>query len=101
MKLQRTKLQLDKRLPRSAIELIRVLGFRPTNERRRMQRDGFWLRNGHQLHAILWECNQLYRSKMKRLHPDRGGDPEDCVRLGIIWRRLRRIFQRNGITLEQ
>ena len=38
---------------------------------------------------------------MKRLPPDRGGDPEDCVRLGIIWRRLRRIFQRNGITLEQ
>ena len=46
MKLQRTKLQLDKRLPRSAIELIRVLGFRPTNERRRMQRDGFGFATG-------------------------------------------------------
>ena len=100
MKLKRTVRLTRGPLPRTALELLRLLGLNFTcKTRSAANRDGFWLREEHRLHDILWDARKLWLKLMKKYHPDKGGNNRIAERLNVIWSRLKSIFARKGITL--
>jgi hypothetical protein len=63
------------------------------------RRHGFWRRFEDQLDYLLADARAAYLERIKVVHPDRGGSPEQATNLGLAWASIRRRFARKGVRL--
>lgn len=60
---------------------------------------GFWSRPPHELLEYLDSARACYRAKVKRVHPDKGGNHKDGAELIATWTKIRTRFRQRGIEL--
>ena len=53
----------------------------------------FWKRNDGLLPYIFHDACKLYRRRIKSLHPDVNGNHEACLRLNLVWQRVKKLFK--------
>jgi len=71
----------------------------PYTQRQRGRCHSFWSRHEHELHEILAEAHERYRTLAKAIRPDLTENHEQAVALNVTWDRVRRLFARKGIAL--
>lgn len=45
---------------------------------------------------LLDEARSVWRRRLRREHPDKGGDAVKCAELNAVWGRVRELFRRRG-----
>jgi hypothetical protein len=61
----------------------------------------YWYRNEGKLEYLLKDARELFRARMKQIHPDIGGSNDETVQLNQAWTRIQKLFARHGAHLNE
>lgn len=72
----------------------------PQCPRRKRTLKTLWKREECEILDVLHDARNRYRTRLKELHPDKGGTNAETAALNEVWSRIKCIFKRRGYVIE-